>query len=503
MTDNPRLILGLKLRNLRQERGFTLRELSERSGISISYLSEIEKGKKYPKPEKLQLLAEELSVSFDELVSLQVSDELSALKAALASPFIREFPFDLFGIDLEDLLSLFNNDPVRAAAMIRTFLELARTYDVRVEHFLFAALRSFQYMHRNYFPDLEKEATDYRARHGWTVAEPATAERLEAILVGEHGYELDFDRLAADEDLRDLRTVYRAPRSRRDRPKLHVNGGLSAEQRAFVFAREIGYLHLGLRDRAVTSSWLKVRSFEQVLSNFKASYFAGALLLDEMALAREMRAVFREKTWNPEALQAMMRRHRTTPETFFLRLSQVLPPHFGLDEIYFMRFTNRYGPGHYFLTKVLNMSRVPVPHGVGANEHYCRRWPSMQLLDGSPRLPEPLGDGDQAPILAQRSYFLSEEAEFFVLSTLRASSLSSRTRSSVSLGFLLTPEMRRIVRFWDDPGLPRVEVNLTCERCPLSAAECKERVAPPRQETERRHVTAREQAVDRLLEEEP
>ena len=91
--ENPRFILGLKLKKLRQERGSTLKMLSDRAGISVSYLSEIEKGKKYPKPERLLALADALDVPFDELVSLKVAEELGPLKAALASPFMREFPF--------------------------------------------------------------------------------------------------------------------------------------------------------------------------------------------------------------------------------------------------------------------------------------------------------------------------------------------------------------------------------------------------------------------------
>ena len=43
-----KLILGLKIKQLRQERQFSLNELAEKSQLSVSYLNEIEKGKKYP-----------------------------------------------------------------------------------------------------------------------------------------------------------------------------------------------------------------------------------------------------------------------------------------------------------------------------------------------------------------------------------------------------------------------------------------------------------------------
>lgn len=40
-----RLILGFKVRYLRQQKGYSYQELSEQTGLSTSYLNDIEKGK--------------------------------------------------------------------------------------------------------------------------------------------------------------------------------------------------------------------------------------------------------------------------------------------------------------------------------------------------------------------------------------------------------------------------------------------------------------------------
>jgi transcriptional regulator with XRE-family HTH domain len=56
-TDNVRLVFGLKLKQLRLDKGLSLSELSQKSGLSISYINEIEKGKKYPKSDKIIALA--------------------------------------------------------------------------------------------------------------------------------------------------------------------------------------------------------------------------------------------------------------------------------------------------------------------------------------------------------------------------------------------------------------------------------------------------------------
>ncbi len=47
-SEHLRYVLGLKLRSLRQEKGKPLKAIAARSGLSVSYLSEIEKGKEVP-----------------------------------------------------------------------------------------------------------------------------------------------------------------------------------------------------------------------------------------------------------------------------------------------------------------------------------------------------------------------------------------------------------------------------------------------------------------------
>ena len=63
VTPNAKIILGLKVKQLRQHKNMSFVELSKAAGMSVSYLNEIEKGKKYPKPDKLKSLAQALGVA--------------------------------------------------------------------------------------------------------------------------------------------------------------------------------------------------------------------------------------------------------------------------------------------------------------------------------------------------------------------------------------------------------------------------------------------------------
>jgi hypothetical protein len=146
-----------------------------------------------------------------------------------------------------------------------------------------------------------------------------------------------------------------------------------------------------------------------------------------------------------------MRRYDATPETSFHRLTQLIPGFFGLREIFFMRFSHAVRTPSYDLTKVLNMSRVPVPHGVGAGETYCRRWPALRLLR---QMERPGKRRSARPVVAaQRSHFLDDDAEFFVIAMARPLALSDRANSSVSLGFLVDDAFRERSGS-DDPAVP-------------------------------------------------
>jgi transcriptional regulator with XRE-family HTH domain len=51
-SDYIRTIFGVKLRQLRQQKNWSLQEISEKTGMSKSYLNEIEKGKNIPSTTK-------------------------------------------------------------------------------------------------------------------------------------------------------------------------------------------------------------------------------------------------------------------------------------------------------------------------------------------------------------------------------------------------------------------------------------------------------------------
>ena len=59
--------IGKQIKKLRKEKGFTQQEFAEEIGISTNYLSDVERGKKSIRLEKLVLIMNELQCSADDL----------------------------------------------------------------------------------------------------------------------------------------------------------------------------------------------------------------------------------------------------------------------------------------------------------------------------------------------------------------------------------------------------------------------------------------------------
>lgn len=470
---NLRFILGLKLNQLRKQQALSLKQLAGRAGIAISYLNEIEKGKKYPKPEKILALAKALGVSFDELVSLHLGEKLHPLSGVLKSGILQEIPLDVFGLTPTGLLAMMSEEPQKISALFDTFVKIARRFDVKIEHLLLAAMRSHVEQNKNYFEDLEQAAESFRVARSWERRPVPDFAQLRDHLVKACGYTIDDRTLAQHAELGDLRAI--TLQGDTAHPRLLLNPRLGEWQRAFLLAREIGHRVLGQREAVTTSPILKVDSFEQLLNNFRASYFAGALLLNRDLLVTDVRQFFSRPTWDGAALIAIKRRYQATPEMLFHRLSQIVPRYFGLEQMYFVRFDHRRGTPQVRIGKELHYQRMHASHSIGVDEHYCRRWISLRALHQFEA--QQAANGSTVTVAgAQRSRFTVTQDEYFSIALAHPQNLDTGLNSCVTIGFQLNDALKSAVRFWDDPSLSMQIVGDTCERC--SITDCAERAVP-------------------------
>jgi len=63
--------LGLELRQIREERGLTVEELAEKSGVSATTIRDVERGAREARGDTVAKLARPLGLTFDEVWTLQ------------------------------------------------------------------------------------------------------------------------------------------------------------------------------------------------------------------------------------------------------------------------------------------------------------------------------------------------------------------------------------------------------------------------------------------------
>jgi hypothetical protein len=145
------------------------------------------------------------------------------------------------------------------------------------------------------------------------------------------------------------------------------------------------------------------------------------------------------------------------------------------------------------------MNRLPIPSGLALYEHYCRRWLTARLL----REMDEQGGLDafrERPLVGvQMSEFLETQQRFLCIGFARPLVLSPHVGSSVIVGFRDEPNLGQVIRFLNDPAVPSVVINETCERCPLTYEECKVRTADPVVLEAQIAKTARQDALQKLM----
>ena len=184
MTDNDsvRLIFGLKVKALRQEKGLSYQQLAGKTSMSLSYVHDIETGKKFPKADKILALAKALGVDYDYLVSLRASKKLQPIIDLINSDFINAVPWEHFGLSPASLLDLFSNTPDKITAFISTLLKIFRSYQLSKESFYNSALRSYQDLQDNYFEEIEVAVKKFRETYKWKNNLPVDIAALETVL---------------------------------------------------------------------------------------------------------------------------------------------------------------------------------------------------------------------------------------------------------------------------------------------------------------------------------
>ncbi len=474
LSDNYiKLILGLKLKQLRIDKGLSLSELARESGLSVSYLNEIESGKKYPKANKIASLSKALGITYDNLVSLKLTKNLAPIGELLESNLLELLPLDHYGIDINKLITLMSGASMQLSALVTTIIEMARGSEMSQNNFSRTALKTYKEFHENFCDEIEKDVEKFIAKYKLEINPPVSYSALKQFLKENFSYKIDETELKNRPALSGLRGILISKQNK----TLLVNPQLTETQKGFVLGKEIAYNIWGTVERSNIHSNFSLESFDHLLNNFRASYFANAILINRFLLASDLEKFFSLDKWEPKELLSIIDKYQATPEMFFQRVTNLLSKHFGIKKFFFLRFNTQLDNRQFYLSKEIRLNINDNPGGYQTDEHYCRRWISIKSLKNLMMKIDKNDKYQKLQVDILHSTFAGSNEEYLSISIAKRRRLNSRELYSVTIGFLLDDNLKSKVRFWDDPSIKRAIVSDTCEMC--SIKNCKERVAPP------------------------
>jgi len=466
-----RFVLSLKIRRLRQRKGFSLKELAEKSGLSHSYLNEIEKGKKYPKVEKLIGLAGALDVSVEDLVSIKMGHQLHPLLEFLESDLAANLPLSAFGIGDQDVYDLMSHAPEKFTSFLMTVSELSKSFDVSVDDLNKAALRAHLEVNQNYFPVLEDLAfaTGNKLYREFKGREEDFSDYIESRLKSDFGILVKNHSLLGNGSGIGLRSVFKEGKE----SVLFIHSGLDTRQKLFGLLKE--YCAQVLLDGHDRKKRDPLRGqFSDLLFDYQAFYLASAILINKESLRKDLEHIFSFAEFSKNSLLDCLEKYFVPPEVFMSRLTQIIPHYFEMSQLFYLRCNEEIldAPNRYFITQELHLGKLHHPHGISLREHYCRRWITTDLLK------ELKAGKREGPTLGVQVSKMGDKGEdYFCLSIARPRATDPNVNSCFTLGLSMDKNFSERVNFSDDVKLDRRVVGRTCERC--SITDCEERVSPP------------------------
>jgi len=277
-----KVMVGQRVRRLRQEHDLTQAQMAEQLGISTSYLNLIERNQR---PATVQFLLK-LGQAFDIDLQRFAADDEARVVAQLKETFSDPL-FSKSGVTDQDIRDVAAASPVVGDAVFRLFrayrdlvdnaMDLAEGTGEGDAAEVIAAVRfpgenvqDFFHSEANYFPEMEEAAEQFWQTGNLT--QETLYEGLRDFLESEHGIKV---RILPFDVMQD--TVRRYDRHGR---RILLSEILPPEARTFQLAHQIALLSWReLLDNVVNRSGLSGGEAQRLLRISLANYFAGAVLM--------------------------------------------------------------------------------------------------------------------------------------------------------------------------------------------------------------------------------
>ncbi len=354
------LVFGHRVRHYRKLRGLTLEELGGRVDKPAPYLSLLENGKREPRLGLINDLATALEVPATDLLQAEAPSRRAQLEIGLERaqehPLYRELGLPhlrpsakLSDAALEHILALFAELQGRASPAMVTREE------ARIAN---SELRAMMRARDNYFAEIEQAAAAAVRAVGYAGHAALTEGDIEALAA-----HMGFTVVRAQ----DLPSSARSVTDLRNR-RMYVpqRDSLSTRGARSVVMQTLGHFVLGHEDPRDFTEFLRQR--------VEANYFAGAVLVPEVAAVRLLRSAKAERDL---AIGDLRDTFYVSYEMAAHRFTNLATHHLGI-RVHFIRSDDQ-----GIIWKAYENNDVPFPrNSVGAIEgqRLCRQWGTRQAF---------------------------------------------------------------------------------------------------------------------------
>ena len=277
---------------------------------------------------------------------------------------------------------------------------------------------------------------------------------------------------------------------------LLLNKKLSDAQKAFIAGRELAYNFLNIKDRSFVHSGMRLKTFDHLLNNFKASYFSTAILVNRDSMIQDLEKLFKNRIWDENRFLKIMDKYNCTTEMFFQRITNLLSKYFGLNKFFFFRLNHEIGSADYMISNELRLNTNRNPGAIAGDENFCRRWIAFKTLNHLEATIKRQKNFSERTVSICRSKFYDSQDEYICISVGQRGNLFENMISSITIGLQVDDILKEKINFTEDEAIPSIVVNEACERCKVP--DCKERAAAPLSVERMEKYAAVEKALSEL-----
>ncbi|HEY0978404.1 MAG TPA: hypothetical protein VGE21_13105, partial [Flavobacteriales bacterium] len=210
------------------------------------------------------------------------------------------------------------------------------------------------------------------------------------------------------------------------------------------------FLEMGAQ-RPVLTPWPRATSFEHVLNNSKASYFAGALLLPASQLLDGLSAFFASERFHGPTLLSLLSRFNSSPEMFALRLTNLVPREFRIGKLFFQRFDHDRDTDTVSLHKELFLDRLHDTRAIQLLNDGVAAWLRKALFASIQQQHHDQRYG--GPLCEAHRFTAPDGRSFFVMALGRRMGREQHRSLAVCIGLEITPAHEKAIAFINDPSV--------------------------------------------------